>query len=229
MLGNKTSPSLTDDCTLISLRDIGLKRGFFSLSQITLLGQRAQVILIVGHNGAGKTTLIRTLAGLIKPSIGSITRRHRGIAIATTDALAFGGLTVAQNLSLFARLEGSPIPQESVENWGLAASLNSKLSNLSRGLTARVSLLRAFSSSAELLLFDEPTSNLDDAGGKLFADSVQARKGLGHLTIIATHDLTRLLPLASSVIVLERGTIQHHAENRAEIDLALDYYHYSNR
>jgi ABC-type multidrug transport system ATPase subunit len=229
MVGKKTLPAHRDDSDLISLQDIGLKRGFFSLSGITLLGQRAQVLLLVGHNGAGKTTLIRTLAGLIQPSIGSISRWHRGIAIATSDALAFGGLTVAQNLSLFSKLEGSPISRESVETWGLAPSLTSKVSNLSRGLTARVSLLRAFSSSAELLLFDEPTSNLDDAGGKLFVDSVQARKGLGHLTIIATHDLTRLLPLASGVIVLERGTIQYQAKTPDEIESALNHYRYSNR
>jgi ABC-type multidrug transport system ATPase subunit len=143
--------------------------------------------------------------------------------------MMYGGLTTQQNLELLCSLNGQALPQESISKWGLSEHLHTRTSLLSRGLTTRLSLVRALTSQAQLLLFDEPTSNLDDSSTNLFIDTVSAKVTERCVAIIATHDISRLLPVASRVLVLGRGTIVADSGSGGDISEALDIYHRLNR
>jgi len=227
---DKNSSALnTEDTFLIRADRLSLRRGSFALSEVSLIGEPHEIILLLGQNGAGKSSLLRILAGLLEPQSGTIIRHHRGTSLVSHDSMMYGGLTTQQNLELLCSLNGQALPQESISKWGLSEHLHTRTSLLSRGLTTRLSLVRALTSQAQLLLFDEPTSNLDDSSTNLFIDTVSAKVTERCVAIIATHDISRLLPVASRVLVLGRGTIVADSGSGGDISEALDIYHRLNR
>lgn len=223
------SPPITPQECLVHAKEISLRLGSFFLSQVSFAGHPKEIILVLGQNGAGKSSLLRVLAGLLEPQSGTIFRRHQGLALVSHEAMMYGGLTVQQNLSLFCALDGQVIPLESLKRWGLSSHLSTRTSLLSRGLTTRLSLLRALNSPAELLLFDEPTSNLDDSSTEIFNESITQRITDGRLAIIATHDVSRLLSVATRIIVIGRGTIVADSGRTGSMSDALNEYHRLNR
>lgn len=229
IMTDSTSSAAEEIAPLITLNRVTLSRGSFSLGEINLSCGPGEVILLVGHNGAGKTTFLRMLAGLLDPQRGCIKRHHRGISLVSHEPMSYGGLTVEENLSFFCALESRPIPDDLIRLWGLLPYLSKKTSLLSRGLTVRLSLVRALSSSAELLLFDEPTSNLDDSTARCYLEAITSLKAAGRTAIIATHDLNRLLPKASRMLVLGEGSILFDSHEAGGFDEALNRYHQSNR
>lgn len=170
-----------------------------------------EVVAIVGPSGSGKTSLIRCIAGIERPTTGSITLDGRDITRLVSGQRArfrlehiglvfqFGELlpelTVVENVSLPLRLRGQtrqPAEEASLEALGhvhLAARASSRVDELSGGEVQRVGIARALVSQPLLLLADEPTGALD-ADNTIAITTLlmeQARRS-GAGVIIATHD-----------------------------------------
>lgn len=182
------------------------------LSNCWFSANRGEACLVVGANGAGKSTLLGIIAGLKRPLSGT-----RSVAATDISALRFvghelmlyGQLTVAENLRLFSRVMRIPgsVLDDSLKRWGLWRYRDERVNALSRGLRVRVSLVRAFSGSASLIVLDEPSGSLDDGSAKLLVDQIRASVEQGATCIIATHDVARLEAAASRVALLGSGRI----------------------
>lgn len=165
--------------------------------------------LVTGPSGSGKTTLLHVLAGLLRPTAGSVTVsdqdlgaldaaaldrfRGSGIGIVLQRLHLVASLTVTQNLLLAQYLAGVPQDharvREVLQSLDIADRALARPHELSFGQAQRVAVARAVVNRPRLLLADEPTSNLDDARCLQALDLLLAQaQACGATLVIATHD-----------------------------------------
>lgn len=194
-----------------------------------------EVVLILGANGAGKSTLLKVCSGLWRSDLGKVELNPslpvNQIGYASHQALLYGALTVRENMQLMSRLYGSNADtEEALKIWGLSEHADSILDRLSKGTIARAALCRAFINNPRLLLLDEPSSNLDDAATEILKKLVlQQVSNAAALVIIASHDLHRILPVATRVVMLESGEIAADSSQSGSIDGVVAKYQTRNR
>jgi heme exporter protein A len=203
---------------------------FPALRDVRLQVAPGSVVALLGRNGAGKTTLLRILAGLSRPSRGSVkilgaetrvesTRRRIGVlghSIAIYDELS-----AFENLVMFGNLYGLPDPRRSadamLERVGLARVRDGLAREFSRGMRQRLAVGRAFLHDPEMLLLDEPFTSLDDRAIQVLQSMLEDLRSRGRTIIMSTHQLREALELASHVAFLQRGQIVHAGERRQEM------------
>src|SRR6185503_6343844 len=197
---------------------------------------------IMGPSGSGKSTLLHMLAGLDRPTSGSIflgdtditTLNDRALTLLRRDRIGFifqsfnllPTMTAAENIVLPMRIAGRK-PDEHwvasiVETVGLAGRLDHRPSELSGGQQQRVAAARALASRPQIVFADEPTGALDSkSGAELLAFLRAAVNDLDQTVVMVTHDATAA-SYADRVIFLADGHIvdEMHA---AEADDILDY------
>jgi ABC-type multidrug transport system ATPase subunit len=203
---------------------------FAALRPLSLSLQAGKIYLVLGENGAGKSTLLRLLAGLSEPSqgivqvLGESPVANRGrIAYMAHASTLYDELSALENLRYFAMLHklgggcdcvGSP--EMALRAVGLDPSLARPVAQYSQGMRQRASLARALQSDPELLLLDEPFSNLDIASAQsiveLLADFRTWPHPLsprGRTIVLTTHQAHLAEPIADVILTLERGTLVH--------------------
>jgi heme exporter protein A len=171
---------------------------------------RSSCVALIGRNGAGKTTLLRILAGLSKPSKGTIaidgSIGYLGHGIGVYD-----DLSALENLVLFGRLADLPNPQESalaaLEHVGLTRVKEGLAREFSRGMRQRLAIARAFLHNPDLLLLDEPFTSLDDRAIGVLQQLLTYARKRGSTIVMSTHQIREAMELASDVALLERGRI----------------------
>lgn len=164
---------------------------------------------ITGRNGSGKTTLMKILCHLLPPTRGTMTIRRDGADIATADCLdhikmvspemaLYEMLTGYENLKLFSKLAGIRLSRaeadELLETVGLSGRGSDLVAGYSSGMKQRLKYAVALLGDPEILLLDEPTSNLDEGGKKIVAE-IMAKQRAEKILIIATNeteDLSRV-------------------------------------
>jgi putative ABC transport system ATP-binding protein len=199
--------------------------------------ERAHLTAVMGPSGSGKSTLMHILAGLDKPTSGTVEvagteittlgdndltklrRRHIGFVFQFFNLLPM--LNARENITLPLTISGEK-PDEGwvtkvVSDVGLQDRLGHRPSELSGGQQQRVAIARALISKPTVLFADEPTGNLDSATGQeilqLLRDSVDS---LGQTTVMVTHDpraaaiADRILFLADGLIVQEMRDATSH-------------------
>jgi heme exporter protein A len=175
-----------------------------------------QTLVVFGPKGAGKTTLLRVLATLLRPHAGSVhvlgsslpneAWAVRGrVGLLGHEPLLYRELTARENLRFHARLHGVGDERvgELLESVAMAARASEPLRTLSRGMVQRVAVARAVLHDPELLLLDEPHSNLDPAAIELVAPLIGATSG--RTRVICSHDPTGDLGQADVVLGLRAG------------------------
>jgi heme exporter protein A len=205
-----------------------------ALKEVSLSLERGQTLVVFGPNGAGKTTLLRVLATLLRPHAGSVrvlgsalpdeSWQVRGrVGLLGHEPLLYRELTARENLRFHARLYGlgEERVQEVLESVAMSARAREPLRTLSRGMVQRVAVARAVLHDPELLLLDEPHSNLDPAAVELVAPLLAARTDPGGLRtrVICSHDPTGDLSQADLVLGLRAGR-QALLRAAAEVDPA---------
>jgi heme exporter protein A len=200
-----------------------------ALSDVSLSLASGRTLVVFGPNGAGKTTLLRVLATLLRPHAGSVrvlgerlpndAWAVRGrIGLLGHEPLLYRELTARENLRFHARLHG--VPQERVEELLAAVRIDDRagepLRTLSRGTVQRVAVARAVLHDPELLLLDEPRSNLDPAAVELVdpligATSQRTRVICSHDpgTGLAEADVVLGLRAGRAVLVKDAGDVTH--------------------
>jgi heme exporter protein A len=187
-----------------------------ALDDVSLSLQEGQTLVVFGPNGAGKTTLLRVLATLLRPHAGdvrvlgsSIPDRAwevRGrIGLLGHDPLLYRELSVRENLRFHARLHGvtSARVEELLELVQLQQRADEPLRLLSRGMVQRAAVARTVLHDPELLLLDEPRSNLDPAAVELVEPLIGAASG--RTRVICSHDPGGGLAEADVVLGLRNG------------------------
>ena len=165
--------------------------------------------LVLGASGSGKTTLLNLVAGLLRPSEGTIEVedqplgklegaaldrwRGRSVGIVPQKLHLVSSLSVLQNLLLAPYLAGLPLNKSFalglLENLSMKDKATAKPHQLSHGQAQRVAIARAVMNRPKLLLADEPTANLDDTNCSLALGILEEQaKNCGATLIVATHD-----------------------------------------
>jgi heme exporter protein A len=176
-------------------------------------------LVVLGPNGAGKTTLLRILATLLRPSGGEVVVlgcslpdeawKLRGrIGYLGHEPLLYRDLSGRENLRFQARLHGidSGAAEARIEQLlravGMQRRADERVAELSAGMRQRLSICRCVLHEPELLLLDEPDSNLDVEGRELARELIGPGAGT---RVVVTHDPERFLPEADQVLRLGIG------------------------
>ena len=187
-----------------------------ALDDVSLSLQEGQTLVVFGPNGAGKTTLLRVLATLLRPHAGQVrvlgcslpgdADAVRGrIGLLGHEPLLYRELTARENLRFHARLHdvASPRVEELLALVRLQHRADEPLRSLSRGMVQRVAVARAVLHDPELLLLDEPRSNLDPAAVELVDPLIGAASG--RTRVVCSHDPGGGLAEADVVLGLRDG------------------------
>ena len=201
----------------------GLERRFGAatvLHGISLVVRSGECHLVVGPNGAGKSTLLRLLAGLARPTAGTVaiegaplagdSSRRRLIGLLSHQSHLYDDLSPAENLRFAARLYGLPDPgaavRERLAAVGLADRANDPVRRLSRGMVQRAAIARALLHSPRLLLLDEPGTGLDPHWAEQVAGLLRTELAAGRALVLVSHDVHESWDLATHVHVLVQGS-----------------------
>jgi heme ABC exporter ATP-binding subunit CcmA len=191
---------------------------FAALRQVSATLEPGRCYVLIGENGAGKSTLLRILAGLLRPSFGTVKvfddqephdARAR-IGYMSHAPMLYDELTAQENLRYFARLypgRDCLTPAEALRQVGLDPELTRTLGQYSQGMRQRTSLARVLLPAPELLLLDEPFSNMDvESVSQMVALLAKFRQG-NRTIVITTHQREHAAPIADWVLQLKAGRV----------------------
>lgn len=219
---------------IISLRDVTYRYpdGNTAIDGLDLEINQGESVAIVGPNGAGKSTLLQIIAGLIPVSEGHLTitgkeidrksvdrpndlewlRRKLGIIFQDSDVALFN--STVWNDVVFGPLHmGLPLEEikargnRALERLGIAHLRDRAPYRLSGGEKRKVSIASVLSIEPEILLFDEPTSDLDPISRRMVVDLLRSMTAEGRTVIVATHDVNAVPDFAQRIIVLNKRVL----------------------
>ncbi|MCP4673098.1 MAG: ABC transporter ATP-binding protein, partial [Desulfobacula sp.] len=200
--------------------------GYKAVENLSLSIDKGEFIILAGKNGSGKTTLIRHLNGLLLPDSGKIlvngkdvsknlieTRKTIGmvfqdadtqiVADTVFDEVAFG----PENLKL-KRCAINEKVCNVLEKLNLIHLKGKNPSTLSGGEKRKLAIAGTLVMNPEVIVFDEPFSNLDFPGMRQVLATIIELNESGHTIIIATHDVETIIDRATRIIIMDQGQIQ---------------------
>jgi len=213
----------------MSLREVrGVPKRFGSLAALNAVDfalEEGEILAIIGPNGAGKSTLFNLIAGLEKPSAGSVLYRGRPIAGLGPDAVCrlgiaktfqipqlFPRLTVAENVlvaALYGHGAGLADAQRETREWldfvGLADKAELPAETLSVSERRRADLARVLSTNASVVLLDENMAGLNPKELEATVALLREVRARGRTLVVTEHIMRAILGLADRVVVLNYG------------------------
>jgi ABC-type multidrug transport system ATPase subunit len=191
---------------------------FAALRGITEYFDERRLYVIVGDNGAGKTTLLRAIAGLTSPTRGSISvlgsdevRQVRAqIGYMAHPTLLYDEMSGMENLRYFSGLYGVNGDQrcrDVIAAVKLDPGLDRPIGQYSQGMRQRMSLARALLNDPQLLLLDEPFSNVDARSAKEMSGLLAHLRDDGKTIFVVTHQPALLESWANEFVAMEAGKI----------------------
>ncbi|MHB8710065.1 MAG: ABC transporter ATP-binding protein [Minisyncoccota bacterium] len=181
-------------------------------------------VSVAGPSGAGKSTLMRVILGLMPHTSGTIVRNFSKSAMVFQNYALFPWLSALENAAFGLRMQGVPrqererIAREKLNEVGLAHLEHHYPSALSGGQRQRVGLARALAISPDLLIMDEPFSNLDTITAEaLKADLLKIWRAYGMTILMVNHLIPDAVELSDQIIVM--GAHPGHVEKSIPVDL----------
>jgi len=213
---------------------------------VTLSIAAGEFVALLGSSGSGKSSVLNLIAGLDRPTSGSVIVRQRNLAELSREDLAkyrlhtvgmvfqsfnlIASMTLAENVELpmrFAeinRAERDGLAREALERVGLQARMNHRPSELSGGEQQRAALARALINRPKLLLADEPTGNLDSRTGTEIMNIVRDfNRQLGMTIVMVTHERALAERYARRLIFLADGKLVSDEINSAALTNGIDH------
>jgi ABC-2 type transport system ATP-binding protein len=160
---------------------------------VSFVAERGEMVAIIGPNGAGKTTLLSMIGGIRPPDAGDISLPPSEIGWVPQQAALYRRLTVAENLRMFAQLEGVERVDEAVdemlEEVEIAHRRDDQVATLSGGNQQRVNIAIGLIGKPPVLLLDEPTSGLDPRNREHLWEFLTRLADGGTTVIFSTHNI----------------------------------------
>jgi len=200
---------------------------FAAIRNLSLALQPGTITVLLGENGAGKSTLLRLIAGLTEPTHGTVAvlgadpaERRGRVAYMSHAPMLYDELTAMENLRYFAELHSDGgcacvgSPEMALRAVGLDPALTRPLAQYSQGMRQRTSLARVLQTDPELLLLDEPFSNLDVASAKHIVDLLADFRTWpihnspnGRTIVLTTHQAHLAESIADLTLTLQNGAL----------------------
>ena len=197
---------------------------FLADNNISFEVNNGEILGILGPNGAGKTTLLRMLAGIMKPTEGSITideLNYSNDEIKIKKSLAFlsGNTNLYKDLSPYELFNmcgkyyeiDDKLLSERIElitkRFSLGEFLHQKIENLSTGQLQRVNIARCLIHDPKYYIFDEATSGLDILSSKVILDFIKEEKKNNKCVIYSTHYMEEAENICDRVVLIHKGKI----------------------
>lgn len=219
MTDPKSAESRTGAALCAQLDSISKLFGSFAaLRQVSVDLEPGRCYVLIGENGAGKSTLLRILAGLLRPSFGTIKvfnglepqQARERIGYMSHAPMLYDELTGQENLRYFASLypgRACLAPAEALRQVGLDPDLTRPLGQYSQGMRQRTSLARVLLPVPELLLLDEPFSNMDVESARQMVELLAGFRQGNRTIVITTHQRELAAPIADWVLALRAGRV----------------------
>jgi ABC-type multidrug transport system ATPase subunit len=194
----------------VRLKDVTKLYGrFAALRGVSHEFRRGTLTVLLGENGAGKSTLLRVIAGLLKASTGTCEVTGK-IGYMAHASMLYDELIGLENLRYFAALYG--IEDETrlralIETVQLDPNLKKPIREYSQGMRQRLSLARAVVHAPDVLLLDEPFSNVDTASVTHIVDLLSQWRDDGKTIVVVTHQPAVLERVADGFITLTNGLL----------------------
>lgn len=183
-----------------------------------------EIFGLLGPNGAGKTTTLRIICTLLAPDAGSVDvlgfntltapeEVRRRVGVVTADIGVYPRLSARENITYFAELSGvrdgdlTKRVSAVIDRLDMASFARQRAESLSSGQKQKVAIARAIVHDPEVLMFDEPTSNLDVLASKEIRDFMVESKVRGKCVIFSTHVLHDAEWLCDRVTILHEGLV----------------------
>jgi NitT/TauT family transport system ATP-binding protein len=202
----------TESGAVHALEDVSIEVGY------------GEFLCLVGASGCGKSTMLNLIAGLDKPSTGSVEVRGGRPTLIFQESALFPWLTVEQNIELalklrkIGRADREPVIESLLKMVNLSGFGKKRPHELSGGMRQRVSIARALAQQAEILLMDEPFGALDAMTRDLLHDEVERLwRDTGFSIVFVTHNVREAVRLADRVILLSSRPGRVVAEFPVEI------------
>ncbi|HZP05583.1 MAG TPA: ABC transporter ATP-binding protein [Terracidiphilus sp.] len=214
-----TSPAATRVSFSARLDQVSKLFGTFAaLRQVSADLEPGRCYVLLGENGAGKSTLLRILAGLLRPSFGKALvfgglepREARArIGYMSHAPMLYDELTGEENLRYFAELYPDRTcltPGDALRQVGLDPDLKRILGQYSQGMRQRTSLARVLLPQPELLLLDEPFSNMDVESARQMVELLARFRQSSRTIVLTTHQRELAAPIADWVLTLHAGRV----------------------
>ena len=217
---------------VISVQNLTKQFGrFAALRGVTASFQRARLYGILGDNGAGKTTLLRTLAGLVEPTRGTVSilgktnprETCRDFGYMAHPSLLYDEMSGMENLAYFARLYGirdSERCAQIITAVGLDPQLQRPVGQYSQGMRQRISLARALLHDPQILLLDEPFSNVDIRSAREMVKLLAGMRDQGKSIFVVTHQASLLNGAADEFVWMQNGLIVNRTRDLSFMETA---------
>jgi putative spermidine/putrescine transport system ATP-binding protein len=196
-----------------------------AVDSLSLGVEKGEFLSLLGPSGCGKTTTLQMIAGFVEPTAGSISLAgksltamkpsERGLGIVFQSYALFPHMTAAENVAFGLEMRGLDRTEraarvtEALKLVGLAALADRYPRRMSGGQQQRVALARALVIKPEILLLDEPLSNLDaKLREEMQIELRQIQRSLGTTTILVTHDQSEAMALSDRIVVLNKGRVE---------------------
>ena len=226
---SETDPNPNPPAQSVNVRIEGLRKSYDGvpvLKGINLEIERGETFVIMGPSGSGKSVLLKHIIGLEKPDEGDIYIEGESIrnpqvmnkyrlALVFQSGALLNSLTVGENVGLYLtehRLkppaEIARITSEKLELLGLRNIRDRNPSELSGGMKKRVAIARALVIEPQLILYDEPTSELDPLSAVVIGEEIIALRQRVHVTsFVVTHDRDLAFGVADRIAMMYEGEI----------------------
>jgi cell division transport system ATP-binding protein len=202
--------------------------GYQALQDVSLSVEAGGMVFITGHSGAGKSTLLKLIAGIEKPTSGSVVINGQNVSAMKSAAIPFlrrnFGLmfqdhkllfdrNVYENVALplaitgFPRREIARRVRAALDKVGLLGREKSRPITLSGGEQQRLCIARAIVNRPAILLADEPTGNLDTAYAGEIIGMFESFNQVGVTVVVATHDEAMIERLGPRIVHLDHGRL----------------------
>jgi len=221
---------MTTDTCVVRLDDVRKEYGdTTALDGVSLEIRTGEAVAVMGPSGCGKSTLLNMIAGLDRPTSGSVRVHDEDLGLLNETKLALfrrhrigmifqffnllDDLPALENVTLAAQLTGTKTgparkrAMELLDELGIADRRNAYPATLSGGERQRVAVARALMNRPALLLADEPTGALDSRAGEQVMDLLLDLNQIGQTLLIVTHDGRLATRCASRVVELADGQI----------------------
>jgi len=191
---------------------------FAALREVSVDLEPGRCYVLLGENGAGKSTLLRILAGLLHSSRGTVRvfgdyEPHQArdrIGYMSHAPMLYDELTAQENLSYFRALyrgRDCLTPAEALRQVGLDPQLNRLVGQYSQGMRQRTSLARVLLPAPELLLLDEPFSNMDVESARQMVALLAGFRQSDRTIVLTTHQREMAAPIADWLLTLHAGRV----------------------